>query len=491
MSIRSSASDRTVPADVPGPSANPGAAEDLESVRSRALLAEQRLLHASYFDPLTGLCNRRLLEGILIEEIGRSRRVGRLLGVVIVDVDRFRWLNDTLGQRSGDEVLRQVGSRISASLREGDLVGRTGSDEFTILVPGLRNSGDLDKPIDKIMTAMAAPLVVDGVEIHVGVSVGSALYPADGDDTAVLMQNADHALNRAKALGMRQRVRYTSDMGAFTRKQFRIENNLRRAIDGQELRLFYQPQVGTGSGELVGGEAMLRWQHPVEGLLGPSEFLSVAEQSDLIVSLGAWVLRNAAEQVVAWRRAGYPELAVYVNVSARQLTHSPLDATIERVLQETGLEPRLLRLEITESTLLHDTAATLAMMQRIREIGVEFALDDFGTGFSSLSCLQRFPISTVKIDRSFTYGVDGSRTQEHIVRAIVALGHALDMRVVAEGVETPTQLEILRVLGCDAAQGFLFDRPLPAGEFVRRWFRPSMSLRRARAQGQPRLHVIS
>ncbi len=464
---------------------------ELESVRSRAVLAEQRLLHASYFDPLTGFCNRRLLDGILVEEIGRTRRVGRLLGVVVVDIDRFRWINDTLGQPAGDEVLRQVGSRIAAALREGDVVGRTASDEFTILVPALRNAADIEKPLGKIMGAMQTPLSVDGIEVHVTVSAGSAIYPTDADDPSNLIQNADTALNRAKALGMRQHLRYTSDMGAFTRKQFRIENNLRRAIDGQELRLFYQPQVNALSGELIGTEAMVRWQHPVEGLLGPSEFLAVAEQSDLIVSLGAWVLRSAAEQVVLWRKAGHPTLPVSVNVSARQLTHSPLDTMIERALCETSLDPALLRLEITESTLLQETAATLAMMQRIRKLGVEFALDDFGTGYSSLSCLQRFPISTVKIDRSFTNGIESSHTQEQIVRAIVALGHALGMRVIAEGVETPTQLELLRAFECDAAQGFLFDRPLPAGEFVRRWFRPPMGLRRVRAQGQARLQVVS
>mgnify|MGYP001253631910 CR=1 FL=1 len=426
--------------------------------------AEEQLARMAQFDALTGLPNRNLFRDRLGQAIARAHREGWVTAVAFVDLDRFKEINDTLGHAAGDEVLKAVGERLRASLREGDTVARLGGDEFTVI---LEDVGTLERAAAvarKILAAFEPPIAVDGKDLFISGSIGLAAYPDHGSDAEVLLQHADTAMYHAKGEGRNALKVYAPTMGAEASERRSVEDGLRLALARGEFVLHYQPIVDLAGGAVTGVEALLRWQHPEWGLVAPGRFIQVAEQSGLIVPIGAWVLRRACRQAAAWRDAGVPPVTVSVNLSARQFRKAGLADEIAAALHEAGLEPARLKLEITESLLMDNPQASGALLARLKEMGVTLALDDFGTGYSSLSYLRHFPLDVLKIDQSFVRDLSTDPEDAVIVRAMIGLAHSLQLTLTAEGVETAEQLAFLRAHGCQTAQGYLFSRPLPAAE---------------------------
>lgn len=438
-----------------------GTAQDVTSARA----AEAHIAFLAHYDQLTGLPNRTHWNERAHSELRAAARHGDRLAILFLDLDHFKSVNDSLGHAIGDELLSAVANRLSVCLRDSDFLARLGGDEFVVILPRLSQAEDPTPVAQKLLEALRAPVQVGEHELTVSTSIGIALYPEDGQDVSTLLKHADVAMYSAKAQGRNAYAYFTPDMDAHALERLLLENALRRAIDRDELVLHYQPQV-TLQGELIGCEALVRWQHPEHGLLPPTQFIGVAEDSGLIHALGEWVLNMACRQQAAWASSGR-RLTMAVNISALQFKQNGFSETVCRILEESGTDPSCLELELTESALMQPTNEVLARMQRLRSLGIRLALDDFGTGYSSLSYLKRLPIHRLKIDRSFVQDLPDDPEDVAIASATLSLARNLGMEVVAEGVETEAQREFLRERGCPVLQGYLFSRPLPAEDFIR------------------------
>jgi diguanylate cyclase (GGDEF)-like protein/PAS domain S-box-containing protein len=427
---------------------------------------EETLKSLAYHDPLTGLPNRLLFHDRVSQGIERARRLRQPLTVMLVDLDRFKLINDSLGLEKGDQVLKAVGDRLAGALRKSDTVARLGGDEFMVLLLGTGGAETAAKVAQKLLDGLRPPLRVNGHELTTAASVGIALFPHDGDDADTLIKNADTALSRAKEQGRNHYQFYTEDMNSTAFERLMLESHLRKALEQGEFVIHYQPKVSLAHGRVVGVEALLRWQHPDLNLVPPSEFIPLAEETGLIVPIGEWVLKTACEEVARWHRAGFGPLDLAVNLSARQFQQRALTDTIAGVVAASGLPPAAVELELTESVIMRDAAESARRLRELTDLGFRLAVDDFGTGYSSLGYLRSFPISSLKIDRSFVRDLERDASGAAIPRAIAGLARSLGLKVVAEGVETRGQLEILRELGCEEMQGYLFSRPLPADEMV-------------------------
>jgi len=427
---------------------------------------ESRLAHQATHDPLTGLPNRTLLLDRLDMALARSRRHHRLLAVLFLDLDHFKVVNDSLGHSLGDRLLVAIAERLATALRPGDTVARFGGDEFVVLCEDLADPQDAVAIAERVNDAVSGAFTVDKAEVFVGMSIGIAMAEGSGADAESLIRDADAAMYRAKERGRARWVMFDNDMRASAVDRLDIENALRRALDRHELRVFYQPTICLASGRILGVEALLRWEHPERGLLLPGDFIAVAEETGLIVPIGAWVLDQACRQVQRWHASNpaMPPLVVAVNLSGRQLEHPRLADDVGRVLADTGIAPERVELEITESVLMDDVEMSRETLDRLKALGVRLVVDDFGTGYSSLSYLRRFPVDQLKVDRSFVDGLGTDPGDSAIVTAIVTLAHTLGLEAVAEGVETDGQLAELRRLECDKAQGFFMARPQPGHE---------------------------
>jgi diguanylate cyclase (GGDEF)-like protein/PAS domain S-box-containing protein len=434
---------------------------------TRRKQAESRLQFLATHDSLTGMLNRSGFMAQFTDEIVRARGDNRQLGVLFIDLDRFKTVNDTLGHLAGDQLLVAAAERMRQQLKDSDLAARLGGDEFTVLMNDQQSSGAAAKLAERLIASMAQPFVINGQEMFVTASVGVACYPADGIDAATLLKNADVAMYRAKQRGRNTFQFFTSDMNTLAFEQLLLENSLRRAIERSEFELHYQPQFATVTGQVAGIEALIRWRHPELGLVLPGTFISMAEQNGLIVPIGAWVLQEACRQAKAWHDAGWHFGHIAVNLSARQFASDDLLDTIRAALDKSGLTPSLLELEITESTIMQNPQEAVTLLGKIRDMGVALSVDDFGTGYSSLASLKQYPLDSLKIDRSFVKGVPSDADDVAITEAIIAIARKMGLHVVAEGVETSEQADFLRQAGCDVAQGFLFGRPASASELER------------------------
>jgi diguanylate cyclase (GGDEF)-like protein len=431
---------------------------------------EAELQHQAFYDTLTGLPNRALFLDRLGHALARTRRVDEGLAVLFLDLDDFKLVNDSLGHAAGDELLRGVAQRLSTSLRPGDTAARFGGDEFTVLLEQVADATEAAAIAERLRVAIAVPLSVAGRSLVAGVSVGLAgsFVGEDAATASALLQAADLALYQAKAAGKGQLVVFDDSMQRRATARLELVHALRQAVAHEDFVVYYQPQIDTASGQLVGVEALVRWQHPERGLVEPVDFIGLAEETGLILPLGLWVLRMACRQAQSWRAQndGRP-LLLSVNLSPMQVRQPDLVAEVAAILAETGLPADALCLEITESVLLEDAEATTRTLQALRALGVHLAIDDFGTGYASLSYLQRFPVETVKIDRSFIAALGESAGGMAIVEAVTALAHQLGLAVVAEGIETAAQSALVEQVGCDQSQGFYVAHPLPAEELVR------------------------
>jgi diguanylate cyclase (GGDEF)-like protein/PAS domain S-box-containing protein len=428
--------------------------------------AEERLNFISHHDLLTGLPNRTLFLDRLGQALIAANHERDVLGVFFLDLDHFKRINDTLGHTVGDKLIQMSAGRLKHILYETDTVTRLGGDEFAILIPSLQKPAHALKIADKISNAFKTPFFIDGHELFMSISTGISLYPNDGFDADALMKNADTAMNRAKEQGRGNYQLYSPQMNDKALLRLKLENRLRRALERDEFRLHYQPQIDFVTGRITGMEALLRWHHPEFGLVSPAEFVPLAEEAGLIVPIGAWVLETACNQIKEWQLMGYTALRMAVNLSSRQLRRPDLAATISSIVRNVGVDPSLVELELTEGTLMDDIEQTASALVKLRDQGLRIAIDDFGTGYSSLSTLKRFPLSTLKIDRSFVCDIPGDIESGAIAEAIISMGHSMKLEVVAEGVEQQQQFDFLKARSCDRMQGFLFSRAIPATAFT-------------------------
>jgi len=424
---------------------------------------EATIRHLAYYDALTGLPNRMLFNDRLAQALAQSRRHGaRGVAIMFLDLDRFKTINDTLGHGGGDELLRAATLRLKHTLREGDTVARLGGDEFLFLLPGVDDVEDAARIGQKIVDLFEAPFDVLGHELYVTTSIGISLFPMDGADGETLIRNADAALYRAKDQGRNRYQLYAPDMNALAAKQLKIENSLRRALDRNELILHYQPVVSLETEEIVGLEALVRWAHPDLGLLPPSDFIPMAEDTGMIIPVSRWVLLAACTQMKKWLDAGVPLRSVSVNISAKRFNDCNLPGMVREILESTGLDGAHLAIELTESVMMENVEQTIITLHELKKMGVKIFIDDFGTGYSSLSYLKRLPIDTLKIDQSFVRDIVSGGGESPIAMLIIAMAHNLKLSVVAEGVETEEQRSFLRAKRCDTMQGFLFSAALPS-----------------------------
>lgn len=428
---------------------------------------ETQLTYAAYHDSLTGLPNRRLFSDRLTVAVAQALRQGEPLGVVLIDMDHFKLLNDSWGHTTGDELLQGVANRLKDAAREGDTVARLGGDEFVLVLSGIRRPEDLAEVTEKLLSNLREHWQLDRGDFQITASAGIAIYPQDGKDAENLLKSADTAMYEAKDAGRDTYRFYNAAMNAKFMMRFEMERALRRALKQSEFVVHYQPVVDVATGEIVSAEALVRWQDPEQGLIGAGDFIAIAEETGLIVPLGEWVLRSACVQTKAWRDAGLAHLGLAVNLSGRQFRHPNLVASIRQVLKDTQLDPSCLQLEITETIAMQDIDLSIPTLESLRELGLATAVDDFGTGYSSLAYLKDLPMDTLKIDRSFLENVVTDSRDAVIVANTIALAHGLHLTVIAEGIETEEQLAFLREHHCDQFQGFLFSEPLPAAAFER------------------------
>jgi diguanylate cyclase (GGDEF)-like protein/PAS domain S-box-containing protein len=428
-------------------------------------LTEQRVHHVAQHDALTGLPNRSLLHDRLSQSVAYAIRSNRPVWVMLIDLDRFKFVNDSMGHKAGDVLLVTVAARLRAALRDADTVARLAGDEFVVILGEHADEPLCAAVVQRVMDAVAKPVMLGNKEFFVTCSVGVAVFPTEGTSSENLIEHADIAMYRAKKLGRNNFQFFTPSMNDEARERVRIEGALRNALERNEFVLHYQPQVDMKTGQIVGMEALIRWNHPELGMVPPGRFVGVAEETGLIVPIGAWVMRTACAQNKAWQDAGYPRLRVAVNLSARQFGAADLLASLEATLRDTGLDPACLEIELTESLFMSDVTPAVELLHRMKALGVNLSIDDFGTGYSSFSYLSRFPIDVLKIDRSFVADITHDANDAAIVTSIIALAHNLKLAVIAEGVETLEQLDYLRSHGCDEMQGYYFSKPLPATEF--------------------------
>jgi diguanylate cyclase (GGDEF)-like protein/PAS domain S-box-containing protein len=433
---------------------------DISSIKQ----SQAELDFLAYHDPLTNLPNRLLFSDRLKQALRHARREKHNVAVLFVDLDRFKNINDSLGHAVGDKLIQLAAQRIKGVMREEDTVARLGGDEFIIAMGELHNTQDVVTVAKKLNEEFQSPFIVGEHELHVSLSIGISLYPQDGEDGETLIKNADAAMYRAKDYGRNNFHFYIEELTATVFERLTMETALRKALEQGEMEVYYQPQYAMKGGALVGIEALLRWHHPEEGLLHPSRFIALAEESGVIMELGRWVLRQACGQMQQWLQAGYSPQRISVNVSAIQLQRGTFVQTVEEVLAETGLDARYLELEITESVIMQKTDWGIKALNRLKSLGVRSAIDDFGTGYSSLSYLKTLPVSRLKIDRSFVQDIPDDVNDVAIAKAIVALGKSLQLSIIAEGVETEEQRELLSALGCDDVQGHFYHPAMPADE---------------------------
>jgi diguanylate cyclase (GGDEF)-like protein len=429
-------------------------------------VAAERAEYLAYYDSLTTLPNRSMFSKLLNQAISVARRDGKPLAVLFLDLDGFKNVNDTLGHGAGDLLLQEFGKRLQGCVRESDTVARLGGDEFVVLLPALGDAPDVEVVAHKVLAAASRSFTALGQEFHVTASVGVSTYPKDGDDEQSLMKNADIAMYQAKEDGKNSFRHYSVQMNTNSFERIALESSLRRALERDEFELHYQPKIDARSGEIVGTEALLRWQHPELGTVAPAKFIPLAEETGLIVSIGKWVLKTACAQNVTWQQKGLPYLNMAVNLSRRQFSDEGLLPDLTSILEETGMRPDLLELEITESTLMHKVDKAVCTLKALKDMGVRLAIDDFGTGYSSLSNLRQFPVDTIKIDGSFVRGLSNHAENRGIAKAIIAMGRTLSLTVIAECVETKAQADFLREQVCDEFQGFYISKAVTAGKFA-------------------------
>ncbi len=427
----------------------------------------KELTHQAQHDALTGLPNRYLFNEHLKLALARAKRKQSKLAVIFLDLDRFKLINDTMGHNMGDRLLYHVAERVRRSLREGDTIARQGGDEFLILLPEIVDDLEAASVAERILGVFAQPIMLDGNEIYLSTSIGISLYPDDGTDLETLVKQADIAMYYAKEKGRNNYQFFTNGLNIKANKRLSTENSLRKAIARDELVLHYQPQIDFENGSIVGLEALIRWNSIEQGIVSPAAFIPIAEETGLIVPIGEWVLRTACEQNKSWQEKGYPPVRITVNISAWQFREPNFIKLVAKILEESGLEPKWLELEITESIAMDNGKTSLQMLNRVKELGVRIAIDDFGTGFSSLNYLRHMPIDTLKIDQCFVQDIGSGENGNEVVTAIINLAKNLHLKVIAEGVETNTQRSFLKEKSCDEMQGFLYSKAVPSLEIER------------------------
>jgi diguanylate cyclase (GGDEF)-like protein len=421
---------------------------------------DDRVHHIAFHDDLTSLPNRLMLTQHLDQALGRHRRTAMPLAVIYMNLDRFKVINDSLGHETGDALLCQVAARLRGQVRAGDTAARVGGDEFVMLIENYQHPDDISARAQRLVEQLSVPYLLGSKDCHITLSMGISLFPADGADSQTLLKAADVAMYRAKETGRNNYQYYLPSMNVHTLERLELESDLRRALQRGEFFLHYQPKVDVASGLITGVEALLRWQHPVRGLVPPLDFISLAEETGLIVPIGEWVLATACARTKGWQGRALPRLSVAVNLSARQFGDSQLLEKLTRIIHASGLDPALLELEITESVVMSHAERAVAVLNEMKSLGVQIAMDDFGTGYSSLAYLKRFPIDILKVDRSFVRDIPADSGDMKITRAIIAMAHSLRLKVVAEGVETAEQLQFLSDQSCDAVQGYFLYKPL-------------------------------
>ncbi len=427
---------------------------------------EEKIRYQAFYDSLTGLPNRLLLKERINVEIARAKRTKEKLGVMYLDLDRFKLINDTLGHDVGDKLLKEIANRMKSCVREQDTVARLGGDEFVILLPSIGREEFVGKIAKKILDSIRQPVIIDTNELYLTISIGVTIFPDDGQNDETLLTNADVAMYRAKEKGKNNFQLYTPALNAKALERLALENSMRRALEYNEFVVYYQPKVNTKTEQVIGMEALVRWQHPKWGLVPPVKFIPLAEETGLIVPIGEWVLRTACAHTKALHNAGLPPLSIAVNLSARQFELQDLTKMVSKVLSDTGLEPEYLELEITESVAMHNVEYSVKVINELRAMGVKFSIDDFGTGYSSLSKLNSFAVNKLKIDKSFVGKIDGQKDNSIIASTVLALGKSLQLSIVAEGVENEAQVNFLKENNCDEMQGYFYGRPMPMDNFL-------------------------
>ncbi|WP_230474386.1 EAL domain-containing protein [Calidifontibacillus erzurumensis] len=422
--------------------------------------------HKNGLDPLTKLPNRYLLQKKLKEILHISKKNDKRFAVLYIDLDRFKFVNDTLGHSYGDLLLQQASQRLKKQIANEHILARMGGDEFVCILQDLQNETEAEHIAQMIISDFSKPFVLCEIEIHISASIGISLFPFDGDDEEVLLTNADSAMYRAKKKGRNQYEKAKVEVNAGAFERLSIENYLRKALENDEFSLHFQPQLDIKSEKIIGFEALLRWYHPDLGNIPPSDFIPIAEDTGLILPIGDWVLRQACLQVKEWEKVGFHSLRVAVNLSAQQFLQRNMVEKIKEVIKETSIRPQNLELEITERVVIHDIDSALSVLKQLKDIGVHISIDDFGTGYSSLNYLKRLPIHTLKIDRSFIFDIDTNPSSKALTSAITSMAHDLNLNVIAEGVETYDQLSYVKKSACDAIQGFYFSKPLQANAVI-------------------------
>lgn len=436
-------------------------AEIIEREQAQEIIRQQ-----TYYDPLTGLPNKALFMDRLDLETAQAKRLGRMLAVFFIDLDRFKQINDSLGHAAGDLLIRQVAERLSTCIRENDTLARIGADEFTMILPLIAHTDDTVHIAEKILALFQEPFTIDHQTLHITASIGISMYPHDGRVPELLLKNADIAMYHAKEEGRNNFQFFDAALNLRAIERLLLENRLRESIDRGELVVYYQPQIDISTRQIVCAEALVRWQHPELGLLKPQQFIPTAEETGLITKIDEWMLRTVCSQIMEWSRKGLASPCISVNLSARQFQHGNVARLVADVLSTTGADPKLLSIEITETIAMHDTELTARTLAALISMGIHVAIDDFGTGYSALSYLKQLPLHKIKIDQSFIKDLTRDADYQAIVAAVIGLAHTLKLRVLAEGVESEEQLEFLRLHNCDEIQGNIFSAPLPAEEFI-------------------------
>ncbi len=439
---------------------------EAQTLAAQLQTAKDQMDHLAHHDVLTDLPNRILLQDRLGQAIELSRRQGRKLAVMFMDLDRFKHINDSLGHAIGDQLLQSVAQRLVGCVRHSDTVSRQGGDEFVLLLSYIEHSEDAAHSAQKILATITLPHRIDQHDLHISASIGISIFPDDGQDAETLIKSADTAMYSAKENGRNNYKFFEQNMNDFAVQRQSIEAGLRRALARQKFVLHYQPKINFHSGAIVGVEALIRWQHPELGLLPPAQFISIAEDCGLILPIGRWVLLEACRQIKVWQTAGLAPITVAVNTSALELHARDFLENMRTTLDDTGLAPRYLEIELTESVLMRDAESTGVLLHALTDLGVKLAVDDFGTGYSSLSYLRRFPINTLKIDQSFVNHITSNQDDAAIVSAVISMGKSLKQRVIAEGVETAEQYDFLLSQNCDEGQGFYFSKAVNAEAFA-------------------------